>query len=240
MSCITFTTAERTVCWMVVEMLNKETGKTHNSFRSTEWGPEASGTMCDEVRDFPIRKGMTLGYLIDRTPKEVICKVMLEEKLFHTWTSGRTVLMGDACHKMTPAAGLGARTAMNDAVVLANYINTLESNDIVEIERILKEYKDERYEPGKDAVKLSSSMMRIIKHDFMGAVFRKLLHNAPRSMWHTIRAKSSAYRPQISFLPLVEDHGTYRPSHQPSLEKTRPKDTVADSEVEHVGEYGGE
>ncbi|KAG0253777.1 hypothetical protein BG011_006157 [Mortierella polycephala] len=239
-NCVTFTTAERTVCWMVVEMLNKETGKAHNTFRSTEWGPEASGAMCDEVRDFPIRKGMTMGYLIDRTPKEVICKVVLEEKLFQTWTSGRTVLMGDACHKMTPAAGLGARSAMNDAVVLANYINTLETNDIMEIERILKEYKDDRYEAGKDAVKVSSNMMRIIKHDFMGTVFRKLLHNAPRSIWHTIRAKSSACRPQISFLPLVEDRGTCRPLYQPSLEKTRPKDTVADSEIEPEKKYGGE
>lgn len=38
---------------------------------------------------------MTMGDLIDRTPKELISKVMLEEKLFETWFGGRVVLLGD-------------------------------------------------------------------------------------------------------------------------------------------------
>ncbi|KAF9309489.1 hypothetical protein BG003_009704 [Podila horticola] len=36
-----------------------------------------------------------MGDLIDRTPKELISKVMLEEKLFETWFGGRVVLLGD-------------------------------------------------------------------------------------------------------------------------------------------------
>lgn len=54
--------------------------------------------MCKEVRDFPVPGGngqLVLGDLIDRTPKEYISKVMLEEKLFDTWYGGRTVLLGD-------------------------------------------------------------------------------------------------------------------------------------------------
>ncbi|KAI1308712.1 hypothetical protein EDD11_004253 [Mortierella claussenii] len=92
---VTFTTSENTVCWMVVEMLDKETSRIHDNFRASEWGPEAAEAMSKDIRDLPIRRGMTMGDLIDVTPKEVICKVMLEEKLFETWTDGRTVLMGD-------------------------------------------------------------------------------------------------------------------------------------------------
>jgi len=33
--------------------------------------------------------------LIDNTPKEVISKVMLEDKMFETWHSDRVVLLGD-------------------------------------------------------------------------------------------------------------------------------------------------
>jgi len=54
--------------------------------------------MCKEVRNFPVPGGngqLVLGDLIDRTPKEYISKVMLEEKLFDTWYGGRTVLLGD-------------------------------------------------------------------------------------------------------------------------------------------------
>ncbi|KAI1308713.1 hypothetical protein EDD11_004254 [Mortierella claussenii] len=94
-SCLTFTTAEKTVCWMVIQTLDKETSRFHDNFRASEWGPEAADMMCKEVADFPIRPNMSVGDLINMTPKEVICKVMLEEKIFHTWHAGRTVLLGD-------------------------------------------------------------------------------------------------------------------------------------------------
>lgn len=56
--------------------------------------------MCREVRHFKVPIGkegvtVTMGDLIDKTPKDMISKVMLEEKLFETWFGGRTVLLGD-------------------------------------------------------------------------------------------------------------------------------------------------
>lgn len=60
--------------------------------------------MVKEVRDFVLPGGCTLGEFIDQTPKEFTSKVMLEEKLFDTWFSGRTVLLGDSAHKMHPSA----------------------------------------------------------------------------------------------------------------------------------------
>lgn len=38
---------------------------------------------------------LTIGDLIDVTPKEQINKVRLEEKIFETWHLGRIVLIGD-------------------------------------------------------------------------------------------------------------------------------------------------
>lgn len=43
----------------------------------------------------PIAKDLTLGDMIDATPTDGICKVMLEEKLFETWSFKRSVLIGD-------------------------------------------------------------------------------------------------------------------------------------------------
>ncbi|KAF9166435.1 hypothetical protein BGX21_001131 [Mortierella sp. AD011] len=163
MKIVIFTTAEKTICWMLLQFLSYGTSKTDKNFRSSEWGPEAADAMCNEVRDYPVVRGMKMGDLIDTTPKEVICKVMLEEKLFETWTYGRTVLLGDACHKMNPSGGLGAQTAMGDAVVLANYINTLITVESEEVEKALKAYKNERYPISRDAVKTSASMSNIIK-----------------------------------------------------------------------------
>lgn len=84
----------------MVQFLDKESAKKNDSFRNSTWGPEAAEAMCKEVRHFRLPggkdgKAITMGDLIDRTPKNSISKVMLEEKVFDTWYSGRTVLLGD-------------------------------------------------------------------------------------------------------------------------------------------------
>lgn len=88
---------------MVIQFLDKETSKKNDSFRNSEWGIEAAEAMSKEVRDFKVPGGKdgkvrTLGDLLDRTPKGLISKVMLEEKVFDTWYGGRTVLLGDGKH----------------------------------------------------------------------------------------------------------------------------------------------
>lgn len=81
-----------------MQHLDKTTMKDHDTFKTSEWGEEAVESMCKEVRDFPIPNGpagSTLGTLIDLTAKQLISKVTLEEKVFKTWFSGRSVLIGD-------------------------------------------------------------------------------------------------------------------------------------------------
>ena len=55
--------------------------------------------MCEHVKGFPVVSGgvknLTFQELINWTPKELISKVMLEEKVFETWYDCRTVLLGD-------------------------------------------------------------------------------------------------------------------------------------------------
>ncbi|KAF9122503.1 hypothetical protein BGW39_009705 [Mortierella sp. 14UC] len=104
-------TAHNTVTWMVIHHLDRISSKEaeEQRFRESEnsqWGPHTTQAMCNETRDFPLpigTKKMTMGDLYDLTPKEQISKIMLEEKVFKTWHSGRTVLMGDACHKLNPS-----------------------------------------------------------------------------------------------------------------------------------------
>ncbi|KAF9026062.1 hypothetical protein BGZ52_007916, partial [Haplosporangium bisporale] len=96
----TSTTLKNTMCWSVIQHLNKDSSKFNDSFRNSEWGPEAAEAMCKEVRHLKVPGGKdgkvrTIGDLIDKTPKELISKVMLEEKVFDTWYDRRTVLLGD-------------------------------------------------------------------------------------------------------------------------------------------------
>lgn len=75
----------------------------------TEWGAENYEDMCQEVRELRVPGGkdgkvLTIGDLIDRTPKDRLAKLYWEERFFHTWYCSRTVLIGDG--KRVLALGL--------------------------------------------------------------------------------------------------------------------------------------
>ncbi|KAF9936995.1 hypothetical protein BGZ67_001821 [Mortierella alpina] len=152
----TITTKDDTICWTVIRELEDSMKKDVRSrIRNPEQASEATEEMCTETRDFPLplkidrwtgdAVNLTLGDLYDNTPRDLVSIVTLEEKVFETWYAGRTVLMGDAVHKMNPAGGQGAVTAMHDAIILANWINAIPSTSVQDIEMAFREYKDERF-----------------------------------------------------------------------------------------------
>jgi hypothetical protein len=51
--------------------------------------------MYKEYEDKPTPWGCTMGDVFRATPRELISKVFVEEKIFKTWYHGRTVLIGD-------------------------------------------------------------------------------------------------------------------------------------------------
>lgn len=55
---------------------------------------------------------------------------ILEREPLPTWSDGRVVLLGDACHAMTPYMAQGAATAIEDAAVLARCIEAFEGDDL--------------------------------------------------------------------------------------------------------------
>jgi 2-polyprenyl-6-methoxyphenol hydroxylase-like FAD-dependent oxidoreductase len=62
---------------------------------------------------------------------------------------------------LNPAAGVGAITAMHDAVALANWIATLQTNDRDDLNVIFKEYYDERYPIAKAGYTTSQMFSRL-------------------------------------------------------------------------------
>lgn len=101
------TTSQNTLCWSNIHYLPQSKSKAAmekkvQNNETTEWGSDSTQAMCDETRDFPIpldnRKKRTMDDLYDLTPKGLISKVALEEKVFKTWYHGRVVLMGDGMY----------------------------------------------------------------------------------------------------------------------------------------------
>jgi salicylate hydroxylase/6-hydroxynicotinate 3-monooxygenase len=55
---------------------------------------------------------------------------ILEREPLPRWCEGRVVLLGDACHPMTPYMAQGAATAMEDAAVLTRCLADVDGQDI--------------------------------------------------------------------------------------------------------------
>ncbi|KAH7056127.1 hypothetical protein BKA57DRAFT_531832 [Linnemannia elongata] len=221
-SWVTLTTAQNTICWGSILYLDEKTSKENDAFRSSEWGPEAAIAMCRKVKDFPVISGgdkiMTLKDLMDRTPQNQVSKVMLEEKVFKTWYDCRTVLLGDACHKFNPQGGVGATNAIHDAIVLANLINGLPFHPIAEeIESAFKAYQDERFGWVQSAYESSKVHRTMMGQSVASKSTRAIAKHIPAWVFRRIQVKACSYRPQVAFLPLVEDTGRVPPAQQPSL-----------------------
>ncbi|KAF9376505.1 hypothetical protein CPC16_000159 [Podila verticillata] len=223
----TFTTAQNTVCWMVIQFLDKSTHKQNDSFRCSEWGPEAAAALAKEVHSFKVPGGKdgkvrTLGEYVDKTPPNLMSKVMLEEIVFDTWYSGRTVLIGDACHKMNPSGGQGAITAIHDAVTLANWLSTFRLTEVEDVEKAFKEYRDERYPVAKAAFESSQMFTKAFGKSITAMLVRGMMKRIPRWLWKRIVTKMAAARYQASFLPAPQDRAKVKPMYQRSLAMTLP------------------
>ncbi|KAF9316903.1 hypothetical protein BG003_001433 [Podila horticola] len=132
------------ICWHIQKQLDSRAAD-EESFRNSEWTSEANEAITRDATDFKTPHG-TIGSLIEQTPKEFVSRVFLEDKLFETWFDGRTVLIGDACHKLLPSAGQGAVNAMQDAVILANCLYDMASIHPHDITATFKDYRQQRHE----------------------------------------------------------------------------------------------
>ncbi|KAH7051615.1 hypothetical protein BKA57DRAFT_503384 [Linnemannia elongata] len=198
--------------WNVVSQLATLEQSAEAKFGNAEWGPEANEAMIKDVKDFliPFSNTSTMGDLINATPAENISRVFLEDKLFDSWHHGRVVLIGDACHKLLPSSGQGAVTSMQDAVVLASHLYDLTSLTSEGIQEAFQAYRKERFPHVKEQYEASKINAKLIYgQTFLERCARYLIFNyMPISIQAKASSKGMAYRPQVSFLPLVPNLGS--------------------------------
>ncbi|KAF9401255.1 hypothetical protein BGX21_002222 [Mortierella sp. AD011] len=204
------------VAWRVTYNLSTTQIRQEHHIRSSDWGPTQVEEMANACRGFPCPYGGTLADLIDKTPVDKISKVLLEEKFFETWHYGRTVLLGDACHK-------GAAQAMLDAVSLANHLYEIPSKSPQDIQATFESYYKERVAHGKAAVQGSRQMGKLSGgHKWTEAVARSMFLNViPNKVQQSMIDKMLSHRPQAIFLPFVEDRGEFKAKVQTQSRRVR-------------------
>ncbi|KAG0082905.1 hypothetical protein BGZ92_011258 [Podila epicladia] len=192
--------------------LSSSSGSIHSysSQKYSEWGPEATDIMCNDVRDFAVPGGngkLTVGDLIDNTSKDLIAKGFLAERVFETWSYGRIVLLGDACHPMDPYGGQG------------NEQSTF--NFSKDIEAIYEEYKAERLPSAKKSFQATRLISLTNERGMAGTCSRFVAKKTPVWIRRYMARKMAQARPQVSFLPFVPDQGELAAIEQTSYTKTK-------------------
>ncbi|KAG0007557.1 hypothetical protein BGZ80_004513 [Entomortierella chlamydospora] len=208
-SCYVVTAPDNQICWGIqIQIPENEAKDLH--FRNSEWGPESIDDMLDQFQDFPCAFGGTMKEILDATPRNLISKVFLEEKVFQTWYHGRSVLIGDACHKLLPGAGQGAVMAIKDAVVLVNCIYNMSDLSNKSINAAFASYYRQRYPDAEGLIKASSIYTKVMfGHKWSDRLVRRVaLSFIPDWLKMKMADKGLANRPQINWLPLIKNRGS--------------------------------
>ncbi|KAF9200242.1 hypothetical protein BGZ49_009544, partial [Haplosporangium sp. Z 27] len=199
------------ICWGTeIQLPASKSKDKEQHYRNSEWGGESVETMLKIFEDFPCPNGGTMKDMFDATPNDLISKAFLKEKIFQTWYHGRTVLLGDACHKVLPSFGQGAVLAMKDAVVLANCIFNMVDTSSASVRWAFDSYYNQRFPDADIVFQNSAQMSKVIStQKWTERAARYIMSNyMPHWLLNKKHEKDMAFRPQINWLPLIESKGT--------------------------------
>ncbi|KAG0237448.1 hypothetical protein BGW41_008390 [Actinomortierella wolfii] len=217
---------EARISWAVGgHYLNTQVHDEEN-FRLSDWGSESIESIRKELENIPITIGGTIGEMINAS--ENISNIMIEDKLFTVWYEGRTVLIGDAVHKLVPAGGQGANQAILDSVCLANLIYELPSSHPDDITRVFARYYEIRYPTAKKAIEGSAQLNKLmINQGWTADLMRSLVLNLPPSLAHLAQDAMFSGRPILRYLDPIPLKGNRKDTSKPHTLTKQKKDAVA-------------
>ncbi|KAF9118863.1 hypothetical protein BGX30_004258, partial [Mortierella sp. GBA39] len=106
--------------------------------------------------------GGTFGDILDMTSRKNVTMCVVEEKFYHTWHFGRTILLGDSCHRLLPSSGHGTTQAVMDSISLATLLYDLPSNSATDIEALFRIQFERRGPAAKAAVIASQQQDQLL------------------------------------------------------------------------------
>lgn len=153
------------VYWFVIQKLDKK----YTYPNCPRYTKHDTSVAAEELRNMQFYRDITFGQVWEN--RETASMTVLEENTFKTWYQGRLALLGDSVHKMTPNIGQGANMAIEDAAALTNLLRNLQrppgtlSSTTAQIETILRQYRQIRYERVESIYRDSRFLVRFQARD---------------------------------------------------------------------------
>ncbi|KAF7681038.1 fad binding domain-containing protein [Alternaria burnsii] len=167
-----------------------------------------------ELADCPISDNLVFGDIWKARSRGQM--VSLEEGILSHWSFGRTVLVGDAAHKVTPNAALGGNLAIEGAVRLANELHTLVNRHPnkkptdTEVRNAFQAYQELHKPRVKELFDISWMMTRMQAYDgwLMYFIQRWVLPTTGLEIVALQVAKACLRAPKLSYIPFKERVGS--------------------------------
>ncbi|KAF9089798.1 hypothetical protein BGX27_002405 [Mortierella sp. AM989] len=198
------------IAWNITREASKTAIRQGEASKVNLWRPEELETMLEAVKNFECPYGGQIGDLIDITPPESMYLHMSEERFCETWYGGRTVLVGDACHKgfLQPVG-----EAIVDAVTLVNFLSNTASHSLESLTTVFKDYKERRATTAKAVVEQCGLMRQVFTGKGRAASLKRnvVFNYVPEKVRNLLEDKRNEDRPQLWFLPQVKDQGVVKP-----------------------------
>ncbi|KAF9084695.1 hypothetical protein BGX23_010315 [Mortierella sp. AD031] len=184
------------IAWDITKEVTKTAIRQGEASKVYQWRPEDVEETLKTVRDYDCPYGGQIGDLLDTTPVENMRMHMSEERFCETWSGGRTVLLGDACHKgfYHPVS-----EAMNDAVTLVNLLSKLQSDSMDSLTAAFKEYRERRAPTAKAVVEHSTLLRQVFTGKGRAASLKRnvVFNYMPDKVRHLLEDKRHDNRPQL-------------------------------------------
>ncbi|KAF8985956.1 hypothetical protein BGZ46_000042 [Entomortierella lignicola] len=194
------------IAWNITRDVDKTAIRQGEASKVNQWRPEELETMLDAVKDFECPYGGRVSDIIETTPPETMYLHMSEERSCETWYGGRTVLVGDACHKgfFQPVS-----EAIVDAVTFVNLLSNTASHSLESLTNVFKGYRERRAPVAKSAVEQCALMRQVFTGKGRAASLKRnvMFNYMPEKVRNLLEDKRNEDRPQLWFLPQVKDHG---------------------------------
>ncbi|KAF8949366.1 hypothetical protein BGZ47_005589 [Haplosporangium gracile] len=179
----------------------------------------------ESIREQASPFGGTFGDIIDMTSRKMVTMCVVEEKFYHTWHFGRTILLGDSCHKLLPSSGHGATQAVLDSISLASLLYDLPSNSATDIEALFRIQFERRGPPAKAAVTASQQQDQLLfNRNLSGKFIRKMASNfVSEKIKIKLGDRLFDARPVLPFLKQVPTRGQAKNTDKTDVLLTQDK-----------------
>ncbi|KAK3812270.1 MAG: hypothetical protein J3Q66DRAFT_349921 [Benniella sp.] len=216
------------IAWDITQEVTKTAIRQGEASTVYHWRPRDIEEAMDAVKGFECPYGGKVGDLIETSATESMFFHMTEERLCETWYGGRTVLLGDACHK---GFHQPASEAIVDAVTLVNFLTNMTPESMESLTATFKEYQSRRFPTAKAVVEQCTLLRQVFAGRGRAASLKRnfVFNYMPEKMRNMSDDKRNEDRPQLWFLPQVQDQGVVK--GLPNLPTSLTDSTAAEGPV---------